>query len=215
LRVLAILILCAVAAAYADLILVGDPAERVDIPYKGGGGYEAMRLMEVVRKGDGLVAGDVKRWEWWGGEVDPVTGKFYKFKLRLCHTSRTELAPPFSANYEGRTPTTVFSADPANISMEIREWFGFDCKPAFKYNGKDNLLVEVWWEGDDDGGGQVFTAWVPGQLRSLDAYRKNGVSYKGYPDQGESFNWLHFMRITLEPDAVWPTSLGRVKAVYR
>jgi len=215
LRVLSVLIVCSVAAAGADRILVGDPAQRINLPYYGGGGYEAMRCMEVVRKTDGLVAGEIKRWEWQSGELDPTTGKFYKFKLLLCHTSRAEPAPPFNANYESRTPAEVFAADPAAISMRIREWFGFDCQPAFRYNGSDNLLLEVWWEGDDDGGGYVFTAEVPEQRRCLLAYRKDGVPEYGYPDRGEALYWLHFMRITLEPDAVWPTSLGRVKAVYR
>ncbi len=214
-RTILIVTFCFAAAAGADRILVGDPAMRVDFPYYGGGGYEAMRCMEVVRKTDGLVAGEIKRWEWQSGELDPATGKFYKFKLRLCHTSRAEVAPPFNANYEGRTPAEVYNADPATISTRIREWFGFDLKPAFKYDESYNLLVEVWWEGDDDGGGLVFTADVPEQQRCVLAYRKDGVAEYGYPSQGKAFNWLHFMRITLEADAVWPTSLGRVKAVYR
>lgn len=203
------------AAARADHVLVGDPAMRVDFPYWGGGGYEAMRCLEVVRKTDGLRAGDVKRWEWSAGETEEVTGKFSRFELRLCHTSRAEAAPPFSANYEGRTPTTVFAADPATISMQIREWFGFDCRPPFRYDGEHNLLVEVAWEGDDDGGGLVFTADVPAQQRCLLAYRQNGNPEHGYPDEGKPFNWLHFMRITLSPIAVEATSWGRVKALYR
>lgn len=206
---------CFAAAAGADRILVGDPAQRINFPYYGGGGYEAMRCMEVVRKTDGLVTGEITRWEWQSGELDPTTGKFYKFKLRLCHTSRADLGTPFGANYEGRTPAEVYNADPATVDMRIREWFGFDVKPAFKYDESYNLLVEVWWEGDDDGGGLVFTADVPEQQRCLLAFRKDGVAEYGYPDQGKAFNWLHFMRITLEADAVGPTSLGRVKALYR
>jgi hypothetical protein len=216
LRALLTLTLCfAAAAAWADHILVGDPAMRIDMPYYGGGGYEAVRCMEVVRRTDGLVTGDITRWEWQAGEVDPVTGKFYKFKLRLCHTSRADLKAPFGGNYEGRTPVEVFAADPATVDMRIREWFGFDVKPAFKYDEKYNLLVEVWWEGDDEGGGLVFTADVPEQDRCVFASKKDGVPQYGYPDQGKVFNWLHFMRITLLPDAVAPTSLGRVKALYR
>ena len=135
--------------------------------------------------------------------------------MRLCHTSRADLTAPFDGNYEGRTPTQVFYAEPAVVDMRIREWFGFDSQPAFKYNGDDNLLVEVWWEGDDDDGGLVFTADAPEQDRCIFAARKNGVPEYGYPDQGKVFNWLHYMGITLEPDAVGPTSLGRVKALYR
>ncbi len=214
-RAILILTACFVAAAGANYILVGDAAQRVNMPYYGGGGYEAMRCMEVVRKTDGLVAGEITRWEWHGGELEPTTGKFYKFKVLLCHTSRADLVAPFKSNYEGRTPARVFYADPVTVNMRIREWFGFDAKPAFKYEGEHNLLVEVWWEGDDGGGGLVFTAAVPEQDRCVFAAKKNGVPEYGYPDQGKVFHWLHYMRITLEPDAVAPTSLGRVKALFR
>lgn len=214
-RAILILTACFVAAAHADYILVGDQAQRINMPYYGGGGYEAMRCMEVVRKTDGLVAGEITRWEWHGGELEPTTGKFYKFKVLLCHTSRADLVAPFKSNYEGRTPARVFYADPVTVNMRIREWFGFDAKPAFKYEGEHNLLVEVWWEGDDGGGGLVFTAAVPEQDRCVFAAKKNGVPEYGYPDQGKVFHWLHYMRITLEPDAVAPTSLGRVKALFR
>jgi hypothetical protein len=215
LRAILILAVCFVAAAGADYVLVGDSAERINMPYYGGGGYEAVRCMELVRRTDGLVAGEITRWEWNGGELEPTAGKFYEFKMLLCHTSRADLAAPFKSNYEGRTPRRVFYADPATVNMRIREWFGFDVKPVFKYDGKHNLLVEVWWEGDDDGGGRVFTAYVVEQDRCVFASKKNGVPEYGYPDGGKVFNWLHYMRITLEPDAVAPTSLGRVKAVYR
>ena len=214
-RILVFIIFCAAAAACADFVLVGDEAQRIYVPYYGGGGYEAMRCMEVVRKADGLVAGEITRWEWYGGEVEGATGKFNRFRVRLCHTSRAELAPPYNANFEGRTPTQVFYADPVTVNMKIREWFGFDLQPSFAYDGTSNLIVEVWWEGDDDGGGYVFTADVPGQTRCLLSSIKNGVPQNGYPDQGLACNWLHYMRLTLSPDAVAPTSLGRVKALYR
>ncbi len=214
-RSILLLTACFVAAAGADYVLVGDMAQRINMPYYGGGGYEAVRCMEVVRKGDGLVAGGITRWEWHGGELEPTNGKFYKFKLLLCHTSRADLAPPFKSNYEGRTPARVFYADPATVDIRIREWFGFDVRPVFSYDGERNLLVEVWWEGDDDGGGLVFTADVREQDRCVFASKKNGVPEYGYPDEGKVFNWLHYMRITLSPDAVSPTSLGRVKGLFR
>jgi hypothetical protein len=214
-RYWAVILFFTTTSAFAARVLVGDPGVRVDFPYYGGGGYEAMRCMEVVRKTDGLLAGDVKRWEWSGGETEEIFGKFYKFRVRLCHTTRTEAAPPFNSNYEGRTPTLVFSADPITVNMRIREWFGFDCQPAFSYDGQKNLVVEVWWEGDENDGGRVFAADVPAQARCLLAYRKNGQPVNGYPDQGKAFNWLHYMRVTISPIAVAATSWGRVKAVYR
>jgi hypothetical protein len=207
--------LFAAAAAGAEEFLIGDEAERCYEPYYGGGGYEAVRLMEVIRVTDGLVAGEITRWEWFGAELDDPTGEFDNFRVRLCHTSRAELTPPYNANFEGRTPTVVYSANPVTVKMPVRKWFGFDLDPTFHYNGTNNLIVEVWWEGDDNGGGRVFAAYVVEQLRCLISSIKNGVPQDGYPDEGSQFYWLHYMRVTLSPDAVAPTSIGRVKAMYR
>jgi hypothetical protein len=83
-------------------------------------------------------------------------------------------------------------------------WFGFKFDTDFEYSGKKNLLFEVSWSTDS--GGSAYTYWSPGTARCV-------VSLNGAA--ANLYNYIHYMRITLEPSAVSPTSVGRVKALYR
>ncbi|UCH78101.1 MAG: hypothetical protein JSU81_10320 [Candidatus Coatesbacteria bacterium] len=137
------------------------------------------------------------------------------FSLKLCHTPRTKLTTPFASNYSGNTPLTVYSANPVTIVAPANTWFGFDCNPSFEYNGRDNLLVETWWDGGNDGGPNCWMANVSGSDRACVASRVNGVPQNGYPNGGKVEGYNFNMRITLTPNAVAPTSLGRLRALYR
>jgi hypothetical protein len=137
------------------------------------------------------------------------------FSVKLCHTSLNALTTPFAANYDGRTPVTVFSANPVTINVPADTWFGWPCGPPFDYNGSDNLLVEVWWEGGNTGGPNCWTSAVTGSKRSVVASKVNGVPQNGYPNGGLVTDYSFYMRITLEDIGVAPSSLGRVKALYR
>jgi len=107
----------------------------------------------------------------------------------------------------------VYYRDPAYIAATAYQWFGFDFDTPFAYNGADNLLFEVWWEGDNDG--YAYTYWTTKTGRYVYSYIKGTTPYNGYPDKGEVVDYLHYMRITVSPNAVAPTSLGRVKALCR
>ncbi len=137
------------------------------------------------------------------------------FSVKLCHTPLTALTTPFAANYGGRTPVTVFSANPATIDPQYNDWFGFDCKPTFAYNGTDNLLVETWWDGGNDGGPNCWMKYVLTSSRACIASRVNGVPQHGYPNGGKVEGYNMYMRITMGGEAVGSSSLGRVKALYR
>lgn len=137
------------------------------------------------------------------------------FSVKVCHTSLAKLTTPFAANYDGKTPVTVYSANPVTIAPPVNTWFGFDFSPAFEYNGRDNLLVETWWDGGNNGGPNCWMTSVPGSARACVASRVNGVPENGYPNGGAVEGYNLNMRITLTPNAVAPTSLGRVKTLYR
>jgi hypothetical protein len=122
----------------------------------------------------------------------------------LCHTKVTKLVANFATNFGGNTPLEVFSRSSYYLSGTAGKWFGFTFDKKFEYNGKDNLVVDVSWNGDS--GGTCYTYWSPGTARCVYNYN-GGTVYLT--------NYVHYMRISLEPNAVAPTSLGRVKAVYR
>jgi hypothetical protein len=170
-----------------------------------------------VLKTDNIPGGQVTRWEWnsamgTGSVQHAVLSNFY---LKLCHTSFNQLTTPFASNYDGNTPVTVFSANPVTINPPMNTWFGFDCHPAFDYDGRRNLLVEVWWDGGNNGGPNCWTTNAAGSKRCVTASRVNGVPQNGYPDGGAVGDYSFYMRITLTPSAVAPTSLGRIKGLYR
>jgi hypothetical protein len=167
----------------------------------------------LVLQSDGLPAGTVTRWEW-NAARDLLAGSFYNFKLTLCHTSLAALTESYVGNYDGHTPVTVYDRNPATISaVPSNNWFGFDFDTPFVYNGSDNLVVEVWWEEDSNGGGN--TQWnFPVNGRCCFSYIVNGNPVNGYPDRGSASYFMHYMRATVSPSAVAPTSLGRVRALY-
>lgn len=83
-------------------------------------------------------------------------------------------------------------------------WFGFTFGTPFEYSGKANLIVEVDWSGDS--GAKTCNYWSPGTARCIVSLNGAGANL---------FNYIHYMRITLEPSAVSPTSVGRIKALCR
>jgi hypothetical protein len=156
--------------------------------------------------------GDITKWEWYAS-LTQYPGDFYKFRFKCCHTSKTALTDTYADNYDGNTPIQVYYRETCRIAATAYQWFGFEFDKPFTYNGADNLIFEVWWEGDNDG--YAYTYWARSAGRYVCSYIKGTTPLRGYPDKGEIFDYLHNMRITISPDAVAPTSLGRVRAMYR
>ena len=133
--------------------------------------------------------------------------------MKCCHTSKTALTDTYANNYDGKTPVQVFYRESYRIAATPYQWFGIPFDAPFAYNGTDNLLFEVWWEGDNDG--YAYTYWARSTGRYVYSYIKGSTPYNGYPDKGLVTDYLHNMRITISPNAVAPTSLGRVKSLHR
>lgn len=165
-------------------------------------------------KEDGLPGGTITKWEW-NAAVNLTACSYYNYRLTLCHTELSSLTANYAANYGGNTPATVYSRNPATTSaVPANGWFGFPFDTPFDYDGRRNLVVEVWWEQDNNGGGN--TQWnYPVAGRCCFSYIVNGSPVNGYPTTGYVSYFLHYMRVTVTPSAVAPTSLGRVKAAFR
>ena len=169
-----------------------------------------MRHQALVLKSDGLPAGVISAWEWESWSVIELC-RYKSFKVKLCHTPLTKLTDTFATNYGGKTPVKVLDKAPFSFGpITSVRWFGFDFDTPFEYNGRDNLVVEVWWVTVNQGGGCV--QWnLPENGRCCWA---NDDS-PGYPNRGKVYTYRYHMRITMSPAAVAPTSLGRVKSMYR
>jgi len=110
----------------------------------------------------------------------------------------------------------VFNRSRLNVTYTPQEtWWGLDFDAPFDYDGRESLIVEVWWHGDDGAGGPTRYGNAGSGNRQLYSGLLNGNPYGGYPDSGYTSQYMHYMRITLTPDAVAPTSLGRVRALFR
>jgi hypothetical protein len=166
-----------------------------------------VRSQDLVLREEGPPAGTLTGWEWYASSV-LSTGYFNDFKITLCQTGRAELVADFVANYDGRTPRKVYERAAQYTGNAVAyTWWGFDFDTPFEYDGVDNLIVEVFWL-EREGGPGVVSYWTPMKGRCC--------MYAGpVPCDPAIFDYLHFMRITVSPTAVAPTSLGRVKAVFR
>jgi hypothetical protein len=122
----------------------------------------------------------------------------------VCHTSLSQLTTNFETNYDGNTPVTTYSRSEQRIFAERGDWFGWTFDTEFAYDGQHNLIIEVYWNGSDQQG-QTCTYATGGTSRGL--YDVNGTLSR--------VNYWHHMRITVACVAVEPTSLGRVRALYR
>jgi hypothetical protein len=129
-------------------------------------------------------------------------------ELRLCHTSLAALTDNFANNYEGRTPALVATGDPYTINAQLDQWFGFDVSPQFNYDNSKNLIVEIRWQNEATGGKANTWAYDTGVGRMLKTREYNGAT-------GMLVSTINRFRFTYDNPAVNPTSLGRVRALYR
>ncbi|HUU57303.1 MAG TPA: hypothetical protein VMW93_08170 [bacterium] len=124
--------------------------------------------------------------------------------MRCCHTGLTALTNNFTTNYGGNTAVQVYSKSSQYIAATPNAWFGFDFDTPFAYNGTGNLIMEVEW--NTDSGGYAYCR--ANSVASRFVYSANG----GMPYVQ---SYLHYQRITIGAVGVAPTSLGRVRAMYR
>jgi hypothetical protein len=172
-------------------------------------------MQDLVLKSDGLPEGLVTRWEWFGVGETATPGLYYDFRVTLCHTSLAALGKTYAENYDGKTPARVFHRDPLFFEPVVGGWFGFTFDTPFAYNGRDNLIVEVWWV-DLANGAACATDWGRESLgRSVLSMLTYGEPEYGYPHAGLVHDYIHYFRVTVSGVGVAPTSLGRVRALFR
>jgi hypothetical protein len=150
----------------------------------------------------------------WHSNGEIAEGTYKDFRIKFCHTSLTEITDTFQTNYGGNTPVRVFFRSSFYIKPPAESWFGWAFDAPFAYNGRDNFIIEVWWE-EDEGEGKVPTYITKIMRRGLYSSIRYGRPQNGYPNAGELMNYLHHMRLTLEDVGVEATSLGRLKTLYR
>jgi hypothetical protein len=139
------------------------------------------------------------------------TRTFNNVDMLLCHSRLSALTSNYTTNYAGNTPVKVYSGNYVIPSGLVRDQWVVQCSPTnFKYNNTDNLLFEISWQGRSASGGNYFWRATAGQPGRVWASSKTATSGSLYVNQGE------IARITIGPiPGVAPTSLGRVKSLFR
>jgi hypothetical protein len=172
-------------------------------PWRGGGG-DGMRFQCLWLQSSINYAGHVNmiEFDYYSGTF-PAT--FNNCKILLCHTTKTALEATFANNYTGNTPVQVFSG---TETLSGSGWIDCHITPnTFNYNNTNNLLMEISWNGDN--GRDIYMYRASGTSRRMYSYTYNASSGTVYA-QAQRIR-LHLATMT----GVSPTSLGRVRAIYR
>jgi hypothetical protein len=201
---LAVTLVAIPEATASGKVVVLEARVTSDAEPWGGAAADAMRFQCLWLQRDINYAGHVNKVEF--ESFGATTGNFYDCRILLCHTNVNSLVPTFASNYGGNTPVQVHPR--MTRSMGGVGWISAQIFPGvFNYNNRDNLLMEIVWNGDS--GRDVICSVGRGIARRCFAYNHQSPA-------GRVSNDSQRVRLTIETyTGVAPTSLGRVKTLFR
>ena len=200
----ALVVAAATVGATGKVVTIGTYGANNWIPWWGQS-YDSMRYQALWLKTEINYAGYINRIEWNRGTYTS-TGTYNQVRVWLCHSTKTALEATFDNNYTGKKPVLVRpSGDykvppgPGYVDMPIKV-------NTFKYNNTDNLLMEICWHGDEGTGCTCWRSTAP----SCRVFAFNHTASSGSVTRGQH------IRLTIGTmTGVAPTSLGRVKSLFR
>ncbi len=191
------------AFATGKVVTIGTEVTASLVPWRGMG-YE-MRFQCLWFQRDINYAGYINRVEF-KYSSGSTSGAFNNCRVWLCHTTKTVLEPTFYNNYAGKTPVQVLDT----VSLELRgtEWIDVGISPGkFNYDNRDNLLMEIRWRGDS--GHDIYCKIYSAAGSRCYAFRDDAATGTVYAEG-------QYIRLHIGTMAgVEPTSLGRVRALFR
>lgn len=102
-------------------------------------------------------------------------GTFSNVVIELCHTSLGALTSTFASNYDGNTPSQVYSNSTLHLQWRTNDWNMLFFDTPFPYNTVDGLIIEIRYT-DNDGNSLHTEFWSAGIARILDASDSTAVS---------------------------------------
>jgi len=206
---LAAVVAAAGLAIAGEHIVGGTGNTNNTIPFWGGRTDPGMRWQSIWLQTEIGEAGAVSKIEWQNWASSTASGgTFNTCRMLLCHTTVSQITATFSSNYGSGTPVQVFSGTFVIPSLPPNQWHTI-CEPTnFTYNNTNNLLFEVTWVGPSTGGTTPFktSSSGPGRVWAWDPNASSGSTTTSY---------AYYARLTIGFAGVAPTSLGRVKSLYR
>ncbi len=206
---LALVVATATAASAGVFLVGGGNTGGNTIPFWAA--QAAMRWQTIWDKSSITEAGPVSKVElisYTGGIR--IQSTFSTCKILLSHTTLTHVTTNYVNNYGGQTPVTVFSGTKVIPVMGGSTWFTLVEPTNFTYNRTYNLLIEVSWGSGTPSNGrsdfQINSRGSHGRIYAYNATATTGSVTTNYDQRG---------RITIGFVGVEPTSLGRVKSIFK
>jgi len=191
------------ASASGKVVILGTPVTGHSVPWRGAG--VAMRFQCLWLQPDINYSGYINAVEF-RYSSGSSSGAFNNCRVWLCHTTKTRLEWTFNNNYAGKTPVLVL--DKLSLVLSGKEWIDVGITPRkFNYNNRDNLLMEIRWRGDSGNNiyCKIYNA-TAGRCYEFNDEAGSGMVY----DEGQYIR-LHIGTMA----GLEPTTLGRVRALYR
>jgi hypothetical protein len=207
---IALALLVAAPLALAGVHTVGGAGGTGNtIPWWGNNAsYPEMRFQTIWLQsqiGEGGTITLVEHQDW---SASSTGGTFTGCLVKLCHTSLSAITSTFADNYGGNTPVTIINGTVIVPDVNNGDWWTLASGSLFDYNNTANLLYEVSWTGRSGGPNYInhTSSGQTGRVYANSATATTGSVTSGYGT---------IARLTLRPNAVEATSLGRVKSLFR
>ncbi len=205
------LLVAASTAAVAGVHTVGGGTPNTGNSYPFYGSSPAMRWQTMWFRSELNETGAVTKIEWQTWTTAGVGGTYNNCDILLCHTVFTYLTSTFNNNYGGNTPVNVFTGTYVLPRSAANGWVTIVEPKNFTFNNRDNLLMEISWQGGTAG---LNYFWVrtsgsnfPGRVYNSSSKTASTGTVQG--------NYHQYGRITIGYIGVSPTSLGRVKSLFK
>jgi hypothetical protein len=191
------------AEGTGKVITIGTEVTGNLVPWRGQG--VGMRFQCLWHQADIKYAGFVNAVEF-KYSSGHNSGAFNNVRVWLCHTNKSALEAAFDNNYGGNTPTQVL--DKLTVTLSGTGWLDIGIDPnKFNYNNRDNLLMEIRWKGSS--GNSIY-------CKIYDATGGRCYAFNDAASSGTVVDEGQYIRLHVDTmPGVEPTSLGRVRALYR
>jgi hypothetical protein len=181
------------------------------IPFWGNyTGYPQMRWQCLWRQNEITEAGPVSKIEWLAYPTTIQGGTFTGCRILLCHSTLATLTATYASNYTGNTPVVLYTGSYVAPTPAPGAWATIvEPTTTLNYNNTANLLMEVSWTGRSGGRNDyrcMNSGGVGGRVYAASATATTGTLNATYAQYG---------RLTIGYVGVAPTSLGRVKSIFK
>lgn len=200
------------ATAAVHIVGGGTPNTNNTYPFTAASAFRWQTMWFQTELGE---TGPVSKIEWqvYSGARPSPGGTFNNCDILLCHTSVKAVTSTFATNYGGKTPVNVFKGTYVLPASVAEQWMTIVEPTNFTFNNTDNLLIEISWQG-----GSASSTFFKVRMVGSPLYpgRVYNSSSKTETTGSITTNYHQYGRITIGAiPGVAPTSLGRVKSIFR